>query len=372
MVKMRLRKTLLTLDMKKILIIVSVCLVMVIIAESLLRLHEKIVSDSAYSPQGMIIDLQALNYNDGVIPKAKNTGEYRIISFGDSFCHATVSPPYSYNGVLQQKLLEAGRTVRVVNLGEPISSFPQYLATMKNWLPQIDHDMILLNIYAINDLGEIMRREVPESGNLNRIMGGLFVDSQTGKKRMDHIPKAYPLRLMDYLYAYYHYFTEGSFISHAAPFPYTMAHGPRAPATYDRIVKQDMEVCDLSARQTLEKPLEYVTRLARFLSEKRKQGTRVLIMISPAEVQVNPALFQKTAAELGRDPDSYDLDQPNALVREAVQAVDPELDILDVTPLLRESMARGVNPYYPLDAHWDMAGNREVGDALADWILSRK
>lgn len=333
--------------------------------ELFIQIHEKYFYNDEYSPQGHVVDLQSLNYNDGVVQKAKSLGEFRILSFGDSFCHATVAAPYSYNGVLQQKLLESGRAVRVVNLGEPISSFPQYLATMKNWLPQFEHDMILINIFAINDLGEIVRNDTPEDGHLNRTMGTLFVDSQTGKKRMGHVPEYFPLRVMDYLHAYYHYLTEGAFIPHINPFPYIMLHGSMSQEAYDRILSQDLAICDTVSPADMTQALEYLTRLARLLSEKRTQGTPVLILISPAEIQVNPALFQKAVAAMGADPGRYDLNRPAALVVQAIKNVDPDLDILDLTPLLRQAVANGVNPYYPLDAHWGMVGNRLVGEALA-------
>lgn len=357
--------------MKKTLVFSGILIALFLVVEFGIRIHEKHAYMDAYHPQGGIIDLQALNYNDGVIPKAKPREEFRILSFGDSFCHATVSSPYSYNGILQQKLLETGRTARVVNLGEPISSIPQYLATMNNWLPQIEHDMILVNIFAVNDLGELIRNDVPEEGPLNQAMGDLFVDSQTGRKRMDHIPRRFPSRLLDYAQAYVQYFSDGSFVSHAATFPYTLVHGPVAPEAFARILEHDLETCDTRSRQAQAAALAHVTRLARFLSQRRAEGKRVLIVLSPAQVQVDPALFQDAVARLGTDPGRYDLDQPMALVREAIRAVDPELAILDLTPLVRAALARGVNPYYPLDAHWDMTGNRIVGEALADWIAER-
>jgi len=344
---------------------IIICLVMM---EFALSLHEKYAYMDAYRPSGDVVHLQGLNYNDTEIAKVKPDDEFRILSFGDSFCHATVSPPFSYNGILESRLRDNNPTVRVVNFGEPLSSIPQYLATLKNWAPQIDHDMILVNIFAINDLGELARNDLEDDLHLNRIMGELFINSQTGHKRLDHVPHVFPLRLMDYLHAIYYYFKDGSVIYREIPPPYTLALGPVTPESFAKVVENDLAVCDKDAQAIHLPALERVKELADLLSTMRKQGKRILILISPSEIQINPALFHETVTRLHRDPNRYDLNLPNAMVRDAITAVDPELEIFDLTPLLRETMAQGVNPYYPLDAHWSAVGNRIVGEALADHL----
>lgn len=354
--------------MKKLFLFAVSIFVCIAITEILFVLYEKIVYSIEYKLHGDIIDLQSLNYNDGTISRKQPDGEFRILSFGDSFCHATVSPAYSYNGVLQSRLRDMGVPARVVNLGEPISSIPQYLATMDNWIPRIDHDMILVNIFAVNDLGELTRNELEDGGQLNSILGDLFVDIQTGRKRLDHIPRMFPLRLMDYLHTLYYYFRDGAFVHRAVAPPYTLAHGPVTPDAFAQVAVKDLAVCAVDSREMHRPALDRVARLARVLSDFKARGKRVLIVISPGEIQINPALFQEAVARQKADPARFDLDLPNTLVREAIQAVDPGLEIFDVTPLLRETLARGSNPYYPLDAHWNVLGNRLVGEALAGRI----
>ncbi|MEF3696477.1 alginate O-acetyltransferase AlgX-related protein [Desulfolutivibrio sp.] len=257
---------------------------------------------------------------------------------------------------------------RVVNLGEPISSIPQYLATMNNWMPQIDHDMVLINIFAVNDLGELSRDELQDDGYLNRILGDLFVDVQTGRKRLDHVPHMFPLRVLDYLHTLYSYFRDGAFVHRSVPPPYTLAHGPVSPEVFVRVVANDLAICALESRDSHGPALDRVAQLARVLSDLKARGKRVLITISPGEVQINPTLFHEAVARQNADPANYDLDLPNTMVRETIQAVDPSLEVFDLTPLLREAMARGNNPYYPSDAHWNVDGNRIVGEALAERI----
>lgn len=354
--------------MKNFILLSVSAIVCVCIMESALSLYEKYIHYAEYNPSGDVINLQNLNYNDSEISKTKPDAEFRILSFGDSFCHATVSPAYSYNGILQSRLQEKGVAARVVNLGEPISSIPQYLATMNNWMPQIDHDMVLINIFAVNDLGELSRDELQDDGYLNRILGDLFVDVQTGRKRLDHVPHMFPLRVLDYLHTLYSYFRDGAFVHRSVPPPYTLAHGPVSPEVFVRVVANDLAICALESRDSHGPALDRVAQLARVLSDLKARGKRVLITISPGEVQINPTLFHEAVARQNADPANYDLDLPNTMVRETIQAVDPSLEVFDLTPLLREAMARGNNPYYPSDAHWNVDGNRIVGEALAERI----
>ena len=354
----------------KLLLICSIVIVSVAIAEGALRLVEEYAYTSSYHPSGDVVDLRFLNYNDSSVPKAKPKDELRILSFGDSFCHATVNESASYNGVIQKRLQAAGRTVRVVNFGEPISSVPQYLAAMKNWLPQVEHDAVMVNIFAANDLGEILREEVRDDDRLNNTMGGHFLDSHTGRKRMWHPPHLFPLRLLDFAHAAYFYYRQGPSIASCVPQPYTLALGPMDPETFARVSERNLGICRGAARESLRPALERVAELARYLSGLQAGGTRVLIVLSPAEVQINPRLFADTAKRLHADPALFDLDMPNRLVAQTIRTVDPSLEIVDLTPPIQAAMTGGRNPYYPLDAHWDAEGNRIVGEFLSSWIAA--
>lgn len=354
---------------KKTFLLVCLAVVAVVaLAEAALRVCEEYVYTSSYHPSGDVVDLRSLNYNDSVVPKTKPKDELRILSFGDSFCHATVNESASYNGVLQRLLSTGGRKARVVNFGEPISSIPQYLAAMRNWLPQVEHDAVMVNIFADNDLGEILREEVREGGRLNNTMGGHFLDSHTGRKRMWHPPHLFPLRLLDFAHAAYFYYSQGPSIALCVPQPYTLALGPMDPETFARVSERNLEICRIAAQESLKPALEQVARLARYLSSLRADGVKVLVLVSPAEVQINPDLFAATVGRLQADASQFDLELPNRLVAGIIKTVDPTLPVLDLTPLLRTSMADGLNPYYPLDAHWNAQGNRIVGEALTAWV----
>lgn len=338
------------------------------LADVAFRFYESRALTASYKPDGPVVDLQALNYNDTSVAKAKAPGELRILSFGDSFCFSIVRFPASYNGIIQRDLTRPDRPARVVNLGEPSSSFLQYAASMLNWMPQLEHDAVIVNIFLGNDLSESAREEIPNDGRINRMMGNNFVDVQSGRKRMRHVPRKFPLRMMDFAYAYYLYFTEGQFVLRDVPEPYTHALGPMSEADWLRVAGRHLEACDPAALPLLEKGLGDVDALGAALAQARAGGTRVLVLLSPAQVQLDPALLARAAERLGRDPAGFDLEQPARLVRERLAASAPDAPVLDLTPALREAASHGAALYYPLETHWSVEGNRVAGQAVANWV----
>ncbi len=353
-----------------ILLLLVVTVATLALADVAFRFYESRALTASYKPDGPVVDLQALNYNDTSVAKAKAPGELRILSFGDSFCFSIVRFPASYNGIIQRDLTRPDRPARVVNLGEPSSSFLQYAASMLNWMPQLEHDAVIVNIFLGNDLSESAREEIPNDGRINRMMGNNFVDVQSGRKRMRHVPRKFPLRMLDFAYAYVMYYVQGASVDHTVPEPYTFALGPMPEPNWLRISSRHLEGCDPTALPLLEKASRDVAILGKILSDVQAQGKRVLVVFSPAEVQVNPGLLAKAAARLERDPASFDVEQPARLLRKWLGESAPNVPILDLQPVIRDAFDKGVKVYYPLETHWSAEGNRIAGDTISAWITA--
>ena len=351
-----------------ILLLIGSTITCLVLLDGAFRFYEGQVMTASYHPDGPVVNLQGLNYNDSSVPKARQDSEFRILSFGDSFCHAIVQFPASYNGVAQALLSRPKRPVRIVNFGEPSSSFPQYIAAMANWRGQIAHDALLVNIFLGNDLSEAARGEVPDDGVINRVLGDNFVDVQTGRKRMSHVPRLFPLRMADYAYAHYLCATEGQFVLKDVPPPYTHALGPLDDASFQRVAARHLEACDPQALGLLKRGYEGVAALGRYLAGEMARGVKVLVMLSPAEVQVNDALFDRVTARMNAIPARFDRDLPNRLAAQALETAAPGIPVLDLLPVLRRAMDAGVNPYYPMETHWNVEGNSVAAQALAEWI----
>jgi len=155
------------------------------------------------------IDLASLNYNDSSVPVKKRKGEYRVLSFGDSFGYSITKYPYSYHGVGARLLNKAlgGGFVRIVNLGESTTSFYHYIEAYRYWSQRIEHDAVIFNVFLGNDIKDVAFGLGYEG------TGGTLKPDRTGlptiRRPVVRVPRKFPLRMIDYLYAYYFTLTRG-------------------------------------------------------------------------------------------------------------------------------------------------------------------
>jgi len=356
----------------KILLIASV-LIGFGLADAAFRLYEYLFLTCSYQPEGDVVDLHALNYNDSSVSKSKQQREYRVLSFGDSFCFGIVQYPYTYNGVASALLNKAdhAKTTRIVNLGEPSSSFIQYLKSMENWSPILEHDAIIVNVFIGNDLTDIAYDDMPDDAPINRAFGDNFVDAQTGRKRLNYVPHKFPLRMLDYAYAYYVKFTEGDYVLRDIPPPYNFALGPLDGDRFDRMALVYLDPTDPEKSSGLRKGYQGFVKLAKALNAQARKGTKILFMISPSQIQIDKEFQERLRGRFGLDFTRYDLDLPDYLIQETIEAVCPQASILRPKAALVCAIRKGKDLYYPHDIHWNVEGNKLVGQTLARFMQTQ-
>lgn len=90
---------------------------------------------------------------------AAEPGEEVIVTLGDSFTEGVpVRPPDAYPEVLRKKLVEAGRKVRLVNMGMGNSGPDQHLRLfVEHVLPHVTPDIVIWAFYA-NDVQDNVRQ----------------------------------------------------------------------------------------------------------------------------------------------------------------------------------------------------------------------
>ena len=92
-------------------------------------------------------DLERLGFNDheGFLNAERQPGEFRILSFGDSFAESPTLAIYTYAAVTQELLTaETGRRVRVVNFGKALTTFPDYLRDYGSWSKRIEREFAVM------------------------------------------------------------------------------------------------------------------------------------------------------------------------------------------------------------------------------------
>ena len=311
-------------------------------------------------------NLQELGYHHHGQPVSRNkTAEtFRILSLGDSFAHSVTTPENTYAAMLEMALNEAAasrsqgaRSVEVINLGVPSVSFPEYLKQGRHWSPLLEHDAVVLNIYAGNDFHET--GDVPPKAAVRERL-----NVQVGLGT--HIPRTHLLRFMDYLAA----FMKSGTIQP----PKVMD----APSDYDPVLTGEMDaetyrmVMLLAARryvpaldEEFQPSLAWCREAMRFLAEEARQGRVVRILVSPPHFWHDP----RWLAEVQRAPEfagqQLDPDLPAALVRQlaAAEGLDPGV-VLDLQSPLQQRAAAGETLYLGTNSHWTVAGNAVAADVL--------
>lgn len=274
---------------------------------------------------------------------AKPDGVKRVLVLGDSFTFAAVDPAANFVSVLGEQL---GPGVDVINSGVPGWSTAQQLAWLKKEGLRYDPDVIVIAFFVGNDVFEnagFEKRAVVR----NEFAGG---DS-------DRKPWSRVLRTLNRSHLYRALRRLPKDVSDR------VRGETRLQRSYYKLERHRVEVCakagfviDLEPgwRATYEK-LAGICQLA---------GARpVLLLLIPDEIQVDAALRHAVLERFALCPDDYEFDLPQRRLR----ALAEELEFATIDPLeeLGRRTAAGERFYLPFDSHWNEAGNRFAGEALA-------
>lgn len=317
-------------------------------------------------------DLRALGYHQhgDAVHRETPADVYRILSLGDSFAYSITLPEYTYAAVLEQSLrqpLQMARnrtasasqqgTVEVVNLGVPSVSFPEYLRQGRFWGRVLEHDAVVLNVYAGNDFHELQGVMVtPDTAEAPAVQVGVGVG----------IPRKHLLRFMDYLYAY----TKTATIQPSSPTITTPAAydpartGDMAPETYRSVMRLAARAYAPSLQHETAAAMPWCREVLRFLAEEARQGRTVRVLVSPPHFWLDAHWLQEVQqapelAGLALDPAL----PANTLRRLAAEeGLDPEV-IIDLLPALQQA-ASDEPLYLGTNSHWTVAGNAVAAEVL--------
>ncbi|MFC1796706.1 SGNH hydrolase domain-containing protein [Pseudomonadota bacterium] len=356
---------------KNLLLFLTSLIFSLALTDGLFRLYERYVLLGGEELIGQQVNLAELNYNDTQVSRNKPANEYRILSFGDSFAYSITKYPWSYHGVAAEILngASADTTVRIVNLGEPSVSFYQYMQAWRHWAPLIEHDAVIFTIYLGNDLLDVAYHYVPDDAEINRIFGKTGYSLQTGRVLSTRLPRKFPLRMLDYAYAWYHIWKgdiRPSKDTGVGPYNFALVNLDE-DMFYSMMLKQ-MDNFNPEKLQDLKRGYQALAEFIRMVSEIRQSGKQVVVMLAPNEMQVTPHQQQELQRRHDIDLDQYDTELSAYLIQEMVQQVDPEIPVLHLFDTLLCADAEGQDLYYGTNTHWSVAGNHLVGEILGRFI----
>jgi hypothetical protein len=67
-----------------------------------------------------------------------------------------------------------------------------------------------------------------------------------------------------------------------------------------------------------------------------------------------------------RDGREYDRTQPQRLLTDSYDS--RNIPCLDLLGALRSRSEQGEDLYFPIDQHWNAAGNRRVAELIGEWL----
>ena len=315
------------------------------------------------------VNLSALRYNDGVVERKKGPDEFRILSFGDSFTYSVMDPQWSYNGVIQQQLQAAQpqRSFRVVNLGEPATGTRHFREAHDFWSQVFEHDAGLFHIFLGNDILDdaYIHASIVWVPN-EAVFRGDNPALEAGNPR---VPQKFPLRMMDYAYAWWM-----SSRTHSGDLPegYNWAALTSFDVeTFNRINFKYMENFDPGKMPDLLAGYEQVAELLKRAQEVSETGKKVMVVLGPAEAQVDNVLRTEALASSHVDAAQYDLGLAQRIIARLQERLAPDVSLLDLSwEFRRVREEAGEKLFFRRNTHWDKAGNRLAGEVIAREIAA--
>ena len=317
------------------------------------------------------VDLAGLNYNSDVVEREEAPGTFRILSFGDSFAYSIMQPRLSYAGVLERLLNEdpGDRRFRVVNLGEPATTTPHYLAAYRFWSEVLQHDAALFHVYLGNDLLDVAYQYAPREWEANRVFIGMDRSIVDGRSR--RVPHRYPLRMLDYAYALWLVGESAPVVEAPSPDHNTAARSNLPVEKWRQTLFIQMDNFDPALLGRLEPGYVEIVKLFELAGRLHANGVHVAVALGPNEAQVRPAVLEETLEAHGATRDRYDLDLSRCIIEAIAREVAPDVRVIDLTPALRAQHARtGAPLYYRRNTHWDREGNELVAEVIAEAMRS--
>jgi hypothetical protein len=328
------------------------------------------------SPPGVAEDdsehVNALGFRDREHSRRKPPGTYRVLGVGDSFVFGAVPPARNFLRVAENVLnANAAYSLRteILLMGCPGYSPEHYRGLVTGPGRELDPDLIVVAFFVGNDVTGIPVR--------GRIIHGQKYYTGSSRRWLHLLRRSRLWQLSESLFVRRiklawlqrkrrrEEFRPPGQVDAAAPD--STAGGDATPyvsSMYLEIEDKNLPVYAKSPDQHLRRLWEEAEGYLEDINRScRQTGVPWLLLLIPEEIQVNSQVRQLVLEGLGRDPARYDLDLPQR--RLARWAAAHDVPLLDPLPRLRSARESGIRFYVPNDTHWNVRGNRLVGEMLA-------
>jgi lysophospholipase L1-like esterase len=299
------------------------------------------------------VQINSQGLRDDEVPYQKPPGEYRILALGDSFTvELEVEKEQVWTEVLEE-LLSAKRAAQVINAGtRGYGSDQEYLFLREGGL-KYSPDLVLVAFF-VNDV--LSNRLDQEEGR--KYAKPRFV-LRDGQLHLTNVPppqpSANPLKsLSKLLERSYLYRFASEMLEKSSP-----GELPEYCQVYQTNYTPEWE----EAWKVTEAILVEMQRLA------ERAGAQLFVCYLPEQNQVSDSQWNQIAL-YGGGASSYDRERPNRLLGELCAR--HGIPYLDLTPAFRQHIAAGgPYPYFPVDAHFNVEGNRLAAQLIYEYLVEQ-
>jgi hypothetical protein len=295
--------------------------------------------------------LDALGFATPPYARDKTPGTFRILALGDSFTFDSSFVPQArmwHRLVGDVIARRSGRPVEVINLGMPAVGPGFALRAFEVEGRFLHPDLVLFGLFIGNDLTD-------EAGSRGSF-GMRHVFTWRLAKRLLELTRQRGL---------------GVLAAGTPPGGQEVAgyvYDPEA-SWYDvpEFLRIEREALPVFARAHRDQVTAWIDEAVRTTSALdaavRDAGSRLVVVVMPDVVQVDPAVRLAVLASAPDPADAYDFDWPQTeLTRRLAEAGVTAVDLL---PAFR-SAATPPRLYRRLDPHWSVAGNGVAAEAIAE------
>lgn len=329
----------------------------------------------------VITRTNSLGYRGENFEIEKNEGEKRILVVGDSFILGWgVSDSEVLTQVLEEKLKDQ---YKIINAGYAGGMGPDgYYLHLKNYGMKLKPDLVIFSLFVYNDFTDLVDNDWIGTGAYGEpnsvVSNSLFVD-ENGILLPKNLPVIYKIpffRNSHLAVLTYNSYTrirdKTKWLKDRVKFSLFKPDIPEATARDSNLLGTYYSACIFGRvchRRALHlfDDIMSVIKASRDIAENdfNDGKTHFMVMIIPADFQINPKLKEKYRLDTGIPYNAAEDANPNPQSRLKEMLEQEKIKYLDLLPILRKIDG---NLYYPTDGHWNSTGHKAAGEALYNWI----